>query len=154
MPSFTWRNLTVTVGEMSRAQALDCARDFNPLVGLFPANDTGLLMELEVLCVLHSPATILGNDDGLQAATGSKTYTVDEKELTITLPITREAFDKLPYTLTKAWIIAAVDANGWLVDDLKKALSRITTQINASPSGSVPSSESTTTPQTTKTTGE
>lgn len=153
MPTFTWHDLIVTVGEMSRTAALECARDINPYVGLY-RDDAALLQELETLSVIHSPSAIRAAGETLSTTAGKRIFTVNGEQLEIELPLTREGFNKLPYSLTMAWINAAVNANEWLVDDVKKAYSRATMTTSASPSGNAPSSEPTATPQTTKTTGE
>lgn len=150
MPNFIWHDLTITVSEMSRAAALDCARDFNAVRNLFQ-DDNSLLAELEVLCALHTPCIV---KDAAGVVQSSKQIVSGDTTFELTLPLTRENFDRLPFSLTRDLIIASVDANEWLLQDLKKVFSRIEPNPAVSPSGSAPSTEQTTVePQPTMTTG-
>lgn len=147
MPTFISHGLTIAIGEMSRAAALMCARDFNSLIEHpIYSDDASLLAELEVLCAIYAPV-VVKSDSGIISG---KT-TVGDFEIAI--PITREIFDKLPYTLTRAWIEAAVNANDWIVTDLKNAYRRIAQRNVVPPSGSGPSSEQTEPSPTMTTTG-
>lgn len=152
MPSFSWRDvLTVSVTEMSRAQALDCTRHFNLMVGVMSTIDD-LLREADILAALYAPAVVRYHGDILAA--GEKTIDLGDGEtLTLTLPITREAFMALPMSLTERWISVAITANDWLIESLKKSFEGMLATTSAPVSGSAPSSEPTAVSPTTTTTG-
>ena len=146
MSTFIWNDLTVTVGEMSRAAALSCARDFQAISGLF-SDEVSLLSELDALAAVYAPCVVKNGATIINSTT-------QIGDFTLTLPLTREAFDSLPFSLTHAWIEAAIDANNWLVDDLKKVFGLMTTNESVPPSGSAPSSEPIKASPTTTTTGQ
>lgn len=131
MATFTWNGLTVSVGEMSRAAALTCARQFGDAATIFTDFDD-LMYEGNLLVVLHAP--VLVKFEGALLDKGQRELHFEDETLTLVLPPTRESFNALPMSLTQAWIDAAVRANGWFVDTLKKALSL------ASPTNSEPKS--------------
>lgn len=156
MAKFIWTkgdvSLTVRVGEMNRATALDCARDFEPLL-LLPS-DSGLLdNEIELLFVRYAPAAIIVGDKVV--AQGDHTLDLpDGEKLTIILPMTRECYNALPITLARQWGECAAVENGWIYQDLKNALSRILRTINEPESGSALSNEAILPPLEMKTSGE
>lgn len=153
MATFTWRDeITVSVGEMSRAQALDCARQFE-IATQFAISLPELMAETDVLGVLNAPAVVQHKSQVIDA--GTRTITLADGEcISLTLPMTRECFSALPISLTRQWITAMVKSNEWLVDDLKKLLSLATEKISEPQSGSAPSTEPTREVKTIKTTGE
>lgn len=131
MATFTWQDiLTVTVGEMSRAQALDCARQFQTLSRVYTDVDE-LMVEADVTGVLYAPVVVklYGNllDPGPHVIT-----LADDVDFTLTLPLTHEAFNVLPMSLAQLWITAMVQSNGWLIDLLKK-VSSLTTENGSGP---------------------
>lgn len=116
MASFLWRErLKVSVSEMSRAAALDCARDFGAFVsaaldGQYSGDRRSLIdAEIEWLFVRYAPVVLLW--DGLPFAS---TDFVLDGEVTIAQPITRECFDALPISLAQQWADAAQEANEFL----------------------------------------
>lgn len=143
MQTFTWRDiLTVSVGEMNRAQGLDCARHFEILKGAMPSVET-LLHEADMLVCLYAPAVVTLRGEIL--ADGERVIDLEEHEtLRLALPLTRDVFLALPMSLTEQWIAAAVTSNDWFVDALKKALSLALETSSVPESGSAPSSEPTT----------
>ncbi len=152
MTTFTWKDtLTVSVGESSRTQAIDCARAFDALAQVVSGYDD-LMVETNVLGVLHAPYTVRYKGEILSA--GERLIQLDgEEPIRLVLPLTHETFNALPMSLTTAWIDAMVRSNGWLVDTLKKALS-LALETNSEPkSGNAPSSEPTAEPQTMTTPG-
>lgn len=150
MATFTWRDrVKVHVGEMSRTAAFGVARDFNPVSALFET-DAARLEELELLVVVAAPARVLVDD---RPITDTTTVDFDGELVTLALPLTRESFQALPFSLTRLWAEAAVDANPWVVDDLKNAISRNMKKTSAPPSGSGPSQELTSIPNLTQMTG-
>lgn len=152
MTTFTWRDtLTVSVGEMSRAQALDCSRQFDAMIGVFDYAD--LLEETDVIGVLHAPVTI--KVDGEMFGGGERFVKVGEDEpFKLTLPLTRECFSQLPMSLTQQWVSAMILSNEWLIDALKKASSLTPANASAPKSGSAPSSEPIPEPTAMTTTGQ
>ena len=150
MASFNWRErVKVHVGEMSRTAAFGVARDFNPVTALFET-DAARLEELEILVVIAAPARILVDDKPV-----SDPITVDfnGELVTLALPLTRESFQALPFSLSRLWAEAAVDANPWVIDDLKNAISRNMQKTSAPQSGSGPSPEPINIPNLTQMTG-
>lgn len=121
MTTFVWRDvLTVSVNEMSRTQALECARQFDVLARVYK-DITSLMHETDVIVVLDAPTVIKVNDAPFQVGKivvepeGSAAFELE-------LPLTREGFHALPMSLTEAWIDAAVRENNWLIEALKKIL--------------------------------
>lgn len=159
MGTFIWpkdspNHLTFAVSEMSRTAALACARDFNTIIASRIFNDdAALLMELEILSVIYSPVKILTTWEPISLSSGTHSFVTDGELLTITLPMDANEFSKLPYSLTTEWIKAAIDANDWVLQDLKNAYRRIAQMTAVSPSGNGQSSEPIETLQTTKTIG-
>ena len=150
MATFNWRDrVKVHIGEMSRTAAFGVARDFNPVSALFET-DAARLEELELLVVVAAPARVLVDDKPI---TDTTTIDFDGELVTLALPLTRESFQALPFSLTRLWAEAAVDANPWVVDDLKNAISRNMKTTSAPPSGSGPSQELTNIPNLTQMTG-
>lgn len=156
MAKFTWSkgevSITLRVGEMSRAAALDCARDFEPLL-MLPDGSKSVDTEIELLFVKYAPAAIIAGDKVITQGD----YTVnlpDGGKLLITLPMTRECFNELPVTLTREWGEHAAAENAWVYQDLKNALSRILQMISVPESGSESSQGEMPPPSGTKTSGE
>ena len=151
MATFTWKDkLTVTVGEMSRTQGIDCARQFDLLAKVYTDYDE-LMREADALVVINSPTTIRTGDKML--SDGVHGIKLDDKVVKLVLPLTRDSFYELPMSLSEAWVNAAVSENGWFIDTLKKAFS-LTSPNNSEPkSGSEPFSEPSLTAQTTMTIG-
>lgn len=152
MPTFVWHDcLTVSVGEMSRAAALTCARQFDAAASVFGTYDE-LMTEADALVVLNAPAVVKFADTLLD--NGTRELHLDNNEvLTLTLPLTRAGFDALPMSLASDWIDAAIKANGWFVETLKKAIRLASPTNNEPKSGAVPLNEPTTTNQETRITG-
>jgi hypothetical protein len=153
MTIFTWRDeLTITVNEMSRAQALDCARQFDLLARVYTSYDD-LMQETDVLGAMNAPAVIKIKDDVFIA--GERAIALaDGTTLHLALPLTRECFNALPMSLTQAWVSAMLDSNNWLIDSLKKAFSLAAVTASEPQSGNAPSSELSQTVLPTMTTGE
>jgi hypothetical protein len=150
--TFTWKDtLTVSVGESSRTQAIDCARAFDALAQVMTSYDE-LMAETNVLGVLHAPSTVRFKGEVL--GVGERTILIEgEEPFKLSLPLTPETFNALPMSLTAAWIDAMVRSNGWLIDTLKKALSLTSLNESEPKSGSAPLSEPTAEPQTMTTPG-
>lgn len=140
MPTFTWHDcLTVSVHEMSRADALDCARQFDLLAGVIP-NVGEYLAEINALIAVKAPAAV--RFQGVLLNAGPRHLVLsDEEAVDLTLPLTREAFDALPMSLATAWSNAASAANDWVVEALKKILLPVSPSSSASKSDSGPSAE-------------
>ena len=150
MATFKWRDrVKVHIGEMSRTAAFGVARDFNPVSALFET-DAARLEELELLVVVAAPARVLVDDKPI---TDTTTIDFDGELVTLALPLTRESFQALPFSLSRLWAEAAVDANPWVIDDLKNAISRNMQKPSVPPSGSGPSQELTNIPNLTQMTG-
>ena len=150
MATFNWRDrVKVHIGEMSRTAAFGVARDFNPVSALFET-DAARLEELELLVVVAAPARVLVDDKPI---TDTTTIDFDGELVTLALPLTRESFQALPFSLSRLWAEAAVDANPWVIDDLKNAISRNMQKPSVPPSGSGPSPEPINIPNLTQMTG-
>lgn len=122
MPTFVWREiLTISVSEMSRTAAIDCCREFDMITAIYTtyAEQTS---EADILSVVHAPAIIKVNGDIFSS--GERLIEVpDDQPFKLVLPLTRESFLALPYSLTAAWINAALKSNGWWIDSLLKVYS-------------------------------
>ena len=106
MATFKWRDrVKVHIGEMSRTAAFGVARDFNPVSALFET-DAARLEELELLVVVAAPARVLVDDKPI---TDTTTIDFDGELVTLALPLTRESFQALPFSLTRLWAEAAVE---------------------------------------------
>ena len=152
MTTFVYRDLTISVGEMSRTEALNVCRQFDLMKTVYTSYDD-LMEEADILCALSAPPTIR---QGVGYPNQTGTFTVatdDDTEFVVTLPINREQFVKLPMSLTQAWVTASLESNDWFIDTLKKAFG-LTRMMNSElGSGNVPSSELTTKSQPMMTTG-
>lgn len=152
MATFTWRDvLTVSVGESSRTQAMECARAFDALAQVSTGLDD-LLSEANVLGVIYAPNTVRLRGVVLSAGVHEIKLEGDEP-FNLTLPLTHDGFCNLPMSLTAMWVDAMVRSNGWLIDTLKKVVSLASTNSLEPKSGSAPSSEPTATLQTMTTPG-
>lgn len=155
--TFTWREiLTVTVGEMSRTRALECTRHFDAISPLFTEKDgtiryNELMSEFDLLAVMYAPSTV--KLKGEVIGEGEQTIRYDDESFRLVLPLTREIVVALPMSLCQAWIGAAVEANGWIVDTLKKAWSLTLPKEPEPKSGNAPLREPMPTLQTTPTIG-
>ena len=152
MPTFTWRNtLTVAVGEMSRTQAIECARAFDALAQVVTTYDD-LFAETNVLGVVHAPCLVRWK--GTVLGDGEHDILIDgEPPFKLILPLSPDRFNQMPHSLTAAWIDAMLNANSWLLDTVKKVLSLALVNSSAPKSGDEPSNEPTPEPQTTTTAG-
>jgi hypothetical protein len=121
MAAFVWRErLRVSVSEMSRAAALDCARDFGAFIerlfdGAFEGVNKAQIAntEIEWLFVHYAPVTFWLEGKPI---TDVQLAFMDEPPVAFTLPITRECFDTLPISLTQPWADAAQEANEYLAN--------------------------------------
>jgi hypothetical protein len=150
--TFNWRDaLMVSVNEMSRTQALDCAREFDLLLNVVTDIDE-LMREADVLGVLHAPAIVKWRGEVL--GSGEQVIQLDEGEsIKLVLPLTRECFNALPMSLTQLWVNAMIKSNGWLVEELKKVLSLTSPSVSEPKSGDAPSTDPMTVSPATTTTG-
>jgi hypothetical protein len=120
--TFVWKDLTVKVGEMSRRQGIACAQAYRELAAEGSIED--LMYEIEVALALYAPVKIAHLT--LPITEGKRTLVMEDgTEVTLILPITREAFNDLPMTLARAWAEAAMTANWWIVEDLKNSARRV-----------------------------
>lgn len=129
MTTFVWNDLTISVGEMSRTDALDVCRQFDVMKTVYTAYDD-LMSEADILCAISAPTTIKQGTNIIRQS-GAFTVTIDDDtEFDVSLPITRESFMKLPMSLTAAWITASLQSNDWFIDTLKKAFG-LTRAVNS-----------------------
>ena len=158
---FTWRDrVTVMVGEMDRASALDCYKALSNLAEL-PDGETKTLQALTDfvirLAVEKAPAAVVV--DGVVHREGNIDITGDDfLPFTLALPLKGAALDRVPYALAEQWQMAAVAENAFLEDWLKKLVGPLATDETpnektpnepASASGpSTPSAETVLTPET------
>lgn len=131
MTTFVWNEiLSVSVGEMSRTQAIECCRKFDALTEIF-TNYIELMAETDILTVLEAPAVVKIN--GEVFSLGERTIELlDERPFKLVLPLTHDCFDALPMSLATAWINAALRSNAWFIDTLKKTMT-LTTANNLEP---------------------
>lgn len=139
MATFSWNNLTVHVGEMNRAVALKTAREINQMVDAIEDEDERGL-QIDTLLVVNSPALV--RVDGQIANGSGVAVEVDGLPVAFKLPLSTETFNALPLSLSSAWALAALDANGWLKEAAKKEDSRTTETKTEPPSGSLSPSAS------------
>jgi len=152
MTTFTWRDtLTVSVGEMSRAQGLDCARNFELLARVYPDYEQ-LLLASDVLFVKYAPSVVKFGPDVL--GNGAHKIEIGGEPVTLELPLTEQGFNALPITLCQAWVSAALTSNGWLIEHLKKVISLIPVTNSEPESGNAPLTEPTETRPLMTTIGE
>ncbi len=134
MATFTWNNLTVHVGEMNRAVALQTAREINNLIdAIGDAEECSL--QIDTVMAVNSPALV--RVDGQVVNGNGVAIEVDGLPVAFKLPLTAEAFNALPLSLSAAWSLAAISANGWLKEASKNAESRATETKTEPPSGSL-----------------
>lgn len=131
-----WRDkVTVIVGEMDRASALDCYKALRDLSGLPTDADLTLQAVREYvvrLAVEKAPAVVMV--DGVVHREGSvEVRAADVPPFTLTLPMRGAALDALPYALAEAWQMAAVGENVFLEDWLKKVESVADTLTTPTP---------------------
>lgn len=131
---FIWRDkLTVIISEMSRAAALDCARDIDEI----PITDTSdeITRAIEGHVMRYAPTTVIVDGQVYKSGPVKVEYAEGES-LEFSLPLTGATLNALPRTLANTWIEAALEENMWVVDDLKNALSRVTEIAQESQPGS------------------
>lgn len=113
MTTFTWKErLKVSVWEINRAKALRVAQTVNNLLDIHTDDSGFISSELDAAFVLNAPCKVMW--DGEPLTDGAHTLAIDDYEVALTLPLTRECFDALPVSLAAAWIEAAQTENGWL----------------------------------------
>lgn len=135
MTTFVWREvLSVSVGEMSRTQAIECCRKFDAITEIF-TDYVEQTSEADILVVLEAPVVIKVKGEAFTV--GERTIQLsDDESFVLSLPLTRDSFDALPMSLATAWINAALRSNEWFIDTLKKVYSLTTTNNFVSKSGS------------------
>lgn len=153
MTTFIWREvLSVSVGEMSRTQAIECCRQFDKLTTLF-TEYVELMAEADILTVLHAPVVVKINGEAFSS--GERMIELpDEQPFKLVLPLTRNAFNNLPMSLATVWISAAIRSNEWFIDTLKKVVGLTPTSNSELVSGNAPLNEPTEASLTTTTIGE
>ncbi len=105
--------LTLIVGLVSRAKALQVVQVFNSLMEAEIDNAGFITNEFNFAYVINAPLKVLWKGKLLE--NGVHTLEFGEyDDITLTLPITRETFDELPVDLTAMWIEAARAENEWL----------------------------------------
>lgn len=146
MTTFVWREiLSVSVGEMSRTAAIDCCREFDLITEIY-TNYAEQVAEADILSVIHAPVVVKINGDIFSS--GERLIaTPDEQPFKLILPMTREHFLTLPYSLTAAWVSAAVQSNKWWIDSLLKVYGLASRNNSEPKSGSAPLNEPTTASQ-------
>ncbi len=136
MSKFDWHGITVWVGEMSRATALQFSRDAGQISLI--AEPDYLAHEVDYLIVCHAPYKI--THAGTLLSAGSHEITLEDgSSIALTIPITRECFDALPASLALAWSQAATDENQLVCDFFLQALRRVVQSISGLTSANVPS---------------
>ncbi len=114
MRKVTYRDrLILLVSEVSRAKALQVVQVVNALMEADLDNAGYISNEFNFAYVSNAPVRVLF--DGKLLDNGTHTLVFEEyDELTLTLPLTREAFEALPVSLSAAWVEAAQAENEWL----------------------------------------
>ncbi len=107
--------LILIVSEVSRAKALQIAQVVNALTDVEVNNDGFIRNEFHFAYAQNAPVKALW--DGRLLEDGTHALKFEEyDEITLTLPLTREAFEALPVSLSAVWIEAAEAENTWLSD--------------------------------------
>lgn len=105
--------LTLIISEVSRAKALQVVQVVNALMEAELDNAGFISNEFHFAYASNSPVKALW--DGKLLDNGTHILKFEEyDELTLTLPLTREAFEELPVSLSAVWIEAAEAENEWL----------------------------------------
>lgn len=124
MAKFTYKErLTVSVHEMTRAQALRFAQTVNAVLELQATSDGVISSEVNVGYALNSPCHV--SYEGKLLENGMHNLALDGEMINLTLPLTRECFDNLPVSLTALWIEAAQVENEWLSNRFLAVLNQI-----------------------------
>lgn len=149
---FIWREkLTVIISEMSRATALDCARNIDQIP--LSEDSDAVARSIEAHIVSYAPTTVIdANGKVYQRGEVSVEYAEGER-VSFTLPLTPDGLLALPVSLANLWADAALAENQWIVDGLKNVLSRVTPNVLASQPGSDLSDNSKPTSEATRMTG-
>lgn len=119
----TWRDkVTVIVGEMDRASALDCYKAIRDLAGMSADADLTLqsVREFVVRMAVEKAPAIVTVDGTLHREGSIDVRAADVPPFTLALPMRGAALDALPYALAEAWQMAALGENVFLEDWLKK----------------------------------
>lgn len=128
MAKFTYKTLTVHVSEMSRATALDFAKECE-LIRLV-ADPEFLAREVDYLITRFAPSKVLYDggllDDGIHEIPIS-----DDESITLVLPLTRENFNQLPVGLAAQWTKAAEAENQYVTDFFLQSLQKLVTNGSA-----------------------
>lgn len=136
----TWGKITVIVGQMNRAQVIDCYRKLESISSAMPDGEEVLLSSIRdyaVRLVVEGTTSIISIDGKvLENGTSALIEPEDSVPFRISSPIRWEDFQLLPYSLSEAWQLAAVTENPFLEEWLKKVLSPLesVTRTEESPS--------------------
>lgn len=136
MAILKWKDkLTIWVGEMSRAQALQFSQQAE-LITLV-ADFEFLSREVEFLFVSAAPCRVKYQDQLLADGIHEILVNPNEPPILLTLPMTRKCFDELPVSLSNEWYKAAEAENQYMAGFFLEALRKIERRSN----GKLPASE-------------
>lgn len=155
MPTIHYGDAHISIGEMSRAKALDCFREleFMALVWISTnANEEMINRDIAMMLAVAAPATVTQN--GSIVRFGDVIIrTPDDDTISFTLPLQKAQFEAFSYSFSDIWLDAAVKANEHFRDSVLKQLSRISQTLSASQSGKEQSDARQTQQQETETIG-
>lgn len=153
MAILQWGNASIKIGEMNRDSALRCSAELYAMAGALANSEDRITEEfISTLIAVNAPAVAIVGGKTIRA--GDVSIAVDDETYTITLPLTVNTFGQLPFSASTLWAEAACNANGHLMDELKKALSRDLQRLSELQPGSAPSSNPTPVTKEIPTTGE
>lgn len=128
MAKFTYKTLTVYVSEMSRATALEFAKECE-LIRLV-ADPEFLAREIDYLITRYAPCKVIVEGQPLDE--GVHEIVVGEDEfMVLELPFTRENFNQLPVSLAATWTKAAEAENQYTVNFFLESLQKLVTNGSA-----------------------
>jgi hypothetical protein len=136
----TDKPLTIVVGEMNKAAVLDATAAYLQFAENAPDDAFAINGELNYTIVRHAPCRI--TYQGVVLAEGTHTVTVDDFDIHITLPVTRECLLGLPASLSERWIQEALAKNRYTVDHIHSFLVALLSRANTAPKPDSASSNS------------
>lgn len=128
MAKFSWKSLSIYVGEMSRSDSLAFAQEAE-LMQLV-ADPSFLAREVDFLITRYARSKV--TLDGELLADGTHVIDIgDDESIALVLPLTRENFNQLPVSLAAAWTKAAEAENQLVTDFFLQSLKNLAQNISA-----------------------
>lgn len=127
MAKFSWKELDIYVGEMSRADSLMFSQEAE-LMQLVGSREF-LAQEVDFLITRYARSKVMYKGELLNDGT-HVIDTGDDESIALALPLTRENFNQLPVSLAAAWTKAAEAENQLVTDFFLQSLKKLAESIS------------------------